>query len=492
MAGTTESLARFAPELVLSATILAILIVDLIARLQPKRPSLLSGVALVGLSAMAGALWLTPTGDTSLFTHLLAFDGLARYFKGFFILAAALGVLFGHLSDEISRSRLGEYYIQLLCLTLGLSLLASAQNLLMLYLALELVSLPSYVLSGFRWWDRRASEAALKYVVFGGAASGVMLYGFSLIYGITGTLQIDGVAAALTAAATGGQGIAGQLGLLMAVMLSLAGFGYKVAAVPFHMWCPDVYEGAPTTFVAFLSVAPKAAGFAALIRFFVVGFGQPAPGAAGFPWAEILGIIAIGTMTLGNVVAVTQDNVKRLLAYSSIAQAGYLIMALAVGTDEAIRAVMLYLGFYLLMNMGAFFGVQLAGGERLSAFRGMASRNATLAITMAIFLFSLTGIPPFAGFIGKFYLFAAVLSVGEPFFYALAIIGVLNSAISLYYYAKVVRVMFLDKAEEGDGVVEVSRPASALLLALAGPTLLFGVWWAPLADLIDKASSILR
>lgn len=499
-----DSLLRFAPELALGTTLLVLLFADLALKRHPLRDRLLTGLAVLGLVASAGTLFLIPAGDTAIFSGQVALDGFALFFKGLFLAAALLGVLFGALSDEIPRARYGEFLLLLFCLTLGLSLLASAQHLLMVYLALELVSLPSYVLAGFRWWDRRSSEAALKYVIYGGAASGLMLYGFSLIYGLTGSLELAGLGDALTTVGAGAKGLGAQLALLVAVLLSLVGFGYKVAAVPFHMWCPDVYEGAPTPFVAFLSVAPKAAGLAALLRFFVVGFGAPLPDAAGvaaaggasaFPWAAVLGVLAVGTMTLGNLVAIAQDNVKRLLAYSSIAQAGYLLMTVAAGTPDAIRAVLLYLGIYLLMNMGAFLAVQAirarTGSESINDYRGMASRSPFLAVTLAIFLFSLTGIPPFAGFIGKFYLFAAVLKVGTPFFYALALIGVLNSAISLYYYAKIVKAMFLEKAPDGAPALPLGRPNATLLGALAAPTLVLGIWWAPLAAVVDRASSLL-
>ncbi|HSW40852.1 MAG TPA: NADH-quinone oxidoreductase subunit N, partial [Acidobacteriota bacterium] len=334
--------------------------------------------------------------------------------------------------------------------------------------------------------------AALKYVIFGAAASGLMLYGFSLLYGLTGTLVLADIGGAVAAAAAEG-GIAAKIGIAIAMLLSIAGFGYKVAAVPFHMWCPDVYEGAPTPFVAFLSVAPKAAGVAALLRFLAVGFGGDY--AAVFPWQTLIGVIAVATMTIGNLAALMQDNIKRLFAYSSIAHAGYLLMGVAVGTPEAMRAVMLYLPIYLLMNMGAFFVVMMvrerAGSEFICAYRGLGIRNSLLAVAMSAFLFSLVGIPPFSGFIAKFYLFLAVIKADTAFFYFLALVAVLNSVVSLFYYARIARAMFF---EQHEGTVDFGRLGAVntgLVTALAVPTLLLGVWWAPLAAMVDRTATLL-
>jgi len=460
--GISDSLIRFAPELALGVTVVAVLVADLLTKRHPRRTSLLTWLAVLGLVAAGGTLFLLPEGDSPLFSKVMALDGFALFFKGLFLAAALLGVLFGALSKEIARDRFGEYLLLLLCLTLGLNLLSSAQHLLMLYLALELVSLPSYVLAGFRWWDRRSSEAALKYVVYGGTASGVMLYGFSLLYGLTGTLHLDGLGSTLAAVAAGAQGPAAQLALLIAVLLSLAGFGYKVAAAPFHMWCPDVYEGAPTPFVAFLSVAPKAAGLAALLRFFVVGFGAPLPDAAGavaagaFPWPAVVGVLAAGTMTIGNLVAIAQSNVKRMLAYSSIAQAGYILMALPVGTEYAVTGGIFHILTHAFMKGGAFIAVAtlatVAIGDRISDYKGLAKRSNFMAFSITILLFSLAGIPPLAGFASKVVLFSSPIMgtvAGSEWMVWLAVAGIINSAISLYYYARVVKYMYVDELDEG-------------------------------------------
>jgi NADH-quinone oxidoreductase subunit N len=491
------SLARFGPELALAATVFAVLLADLALKGYPARVRALAWLGTLGLVAAAAGLYWLPAGDGPLFSGMLALDGFSRFFQGLFLVVALFGVLFGAISDEIPRERYGEFLLLLFCLTLGLSLLAAAQNLLMIYLALELVSLPSYVLAGFRRGDRRSSEAALKYVVYGAAASGLMLYGFSLLYGLAGTLDLAGLGQYVSSLAVRGPGT--HFAVVLAGLLSLVGFGYKVAAVPFHMWCPDVYEGAPTPFVAFLSVGPKAAGLAALLRFFLVGYGAPAgvlPAWGQFPWPIVLGVLAVATMTLGNLVAIAQDNVKRLLAYSSIAHAGYMLMGVAVGTTAGVRAVMLYLGIYLAMNMGAFLAVMAVrartGSESISDYRGLGRRSPYLAVVLAVFLFSLTGLPPLGGFIGKFYLFSAVLRTGLPFFYVIAVLGVLNSAVSLYYYARIVRTMYLDQADADAPALALAPSYATLLTVLLVPTVLLGVWWGPLAGVIDSASSMLR
>ena len=488
-----SSLAFFAPELILTGTVAALLVADLLVKGSPSRKRILSVVAVAGLVLAGLALrGLCCTGPQGLFGGMVALDSMAVFFKAFFVLVGLFGVLFALLSAEVDEVRLGEYLALMVCLVLAMSLLGSASNLLMIYLSLEFVSIPSYVLSGFRKGDRVGSEAALKYVIYGAVASGVMLYGLSLLYGLAGTLDLAALNARVTALAASPAGLGT---LLVALVLTMAGFLYKIAAVPFHMWCPDVYQGAPTPFTAFLSVGPKAAGFAALIRFFHVAFISGGEGAAaGLPWPEMFGVVSMATMTLANLVALTQTNVKRLLAWSSVAHAGYLLMGFSLASTQGAHAILLYLGLYLLMNLGAFLSViavrDATGSEELSAYRGLASRSPVVAVSLALFLFSLTGVPPLAGFIGKFYVFAAVLSHGGPFYYALAFVGVVNSVVSLYYYAMVVRAMFLDAAPEGAGKMPVRAGASALLLVLAVPTVVLGVYWKPLSDLASASLTL--
>jgi NADH-quinone oxidoreductase subunit N len=357
------------------------------------------------------------------------------------------------------------------------------------------VSYVSYVLVGYVKEDRRASEAGLKYVLYGSVSSGAMIFGLSILYGLTGELNLIQVGERLSTM----QGVGPAV--LVASFLILAGIGYKIAAVPFHFWCPDVYEGAATPMTAFLSVAPKAAGFAMLGRFTYHMFGQGGALVA-IDWPLILAVVATLTMTLGNLVALQQTNVKRLLAYSSIAHAGYLLMGLAsvnreTGTlsERGLFGVLFYLAVYVFMNLGAFAVVialreRVGNEENIEDYRGLGLRAPILGVTMAIFLFSLTGLPPFAGFVGKFFLFAAVI---DAKLYWLAVVGIVNSVISLYYYARILRAMFLQKIDDEEAArpFALARSHSAILVLLAAPTLLLGIFWAPLASLVNRSVGFL-
>ncbi len=375
-----------------------------------------------------------------------------------------------------------ELHALILTTTLGMILMASATNLLTAFLALEMVSIMSYVLAGFRRRSRQSAEAALKYVIYGGVASGVMLYGMSLLYGLAGSTSFTAVRLACVATPA-------TATVLLAVVFCLAGFGYKVAAVPFHMWCPDVYEGAPTPVSAFLSVGPKAAGFALLLRFF--GGAIPVEiGHAAAPWPLLLGLIAAATMTLGNLAALQQTNLKRLLAYSSIAHAGYLLLGLVAGGLDGTRAILLYLVTYLFMGLGAFvviIAVENVGvAPTIAGFAGLGRRAPRTAAAMAVFLFSLTGLPPLAGFFGKFYLFYALLARGGSFMLTLALVGILNSALSLYFYARVLKTMYFE-APKNETALPIARVHGGLLAILALPTLALFLCWSPLQRIVDAS-----
>jgi NADH-quinone oxidoreductase subunit N len=339
---------------------------------------------------------------------------------------------------------------------------------------------------GYMKGDRLSNEASLKYVLFGAISTGTMLFGMSLLYGLAGTLDLYGIRTALA-----DQQMLVQSGpaLMVIILMVLAGIGFKMAAVPFHFWCPDVYTGAPTPVTAFLSVGPKVAGFAVLVRFFYGGLAQPSGDASwamvgAVNWQAILIGVSVLTMTLGNVTALLQTNLKRLLAYSSIAHAGYMLMGLALMTEEGIQAVLFYLIVYAIMNIGAFLVVITLSADRpreeIDDFRGLGWRMPGLAAAMAIFLFSLTGLPPFAGFVGKVYLFRAVI---EKEMYWLAIAGALNSVVSLYYYVRIVKTMYLD-APGGDEesvparpfpAIAVTRSHAAIPFLPAAPSVYFGI-----------------
>src|SRR5436190_12416817 len=493
-----QSLRFFWPESVLTVAVIAMLVQDIIVRRSRWRvPSLVVG-ALFWLALTAAATWATPSTTTPLFGGLLQHDPLRMFFAWLFLAAALLTVIIVPKSAQVSPARLGEFIALLFALVLGMFLMASATDLLMIYLAIETVSLISYVLTGFRRADKKANEAALKYVIYGGVASGVMLYGFSLLYGLFATTKVigeGGIAAQIAdvsqrifhASAFGGQPAA-QLALVVAVVFVLAGVGYKIASVPFHMWCPDVYEGAPTPFTAFLSVGPKAAGFAVAIRFFFAAFERQMPGGGyapitDLPWPAIIGIISAVTMTLGNLTAIVQNNLKRMLAYSSIAHAGYLLMGLAAASTAGVQSILVYLMVYVLMNVGAFLVIivvaRVTGGEDIGDFRGLGSKAPIAALALTVFLFSLTGIPPFAGFAGKYLIFAALVQRGGFWNVLLAVIGVVNSAVSLFYYARIIKAMYL---EDSPDLRPLPIPAiyTGVLVVLAVPILALGIYWAPL------------
>jgi NADH-quinone oxidoreductase subunit N len=446
----------------------------------------------VGLP-LAGWAGLSETArPTWLFDRMLVLDQFAIFFKVLLGLSLLAVITMSLASREIADSdNQGEYYTMLLGSTLGMFLMAGAANLLMAYLSLEFVSLSAYVLTGFLRRDRRASEAALKYLIYGGVASGAMIYGMSWIYGLTGSMDYGQIAGALAKLAP-----ESRLALFTALVLVLVGFGYKVAMVPFHMWAPDVYTGAPLPVTTFLAVASKAAGFAMLLRFFDFGVGATGPSATlgGLPLVQLMAAISAFTMLVGNLAALSQTNVKRLLAYSSIAHAGYALMGVAVFANEGVAAVLLYLAIYYVMNLGAFWVallvVNTTGREDLDAFRGLAWRGGGgVAVTLAVFLASLAGLPPFAGFIAKFFVFRAGIDVG---LYWLVVWGALNSVISLYYYFRIVKLMFLDQPKPDDVMLSFPRADLGAVAVLSALTLYLGLRFEWLSEAAAAASRIWR
>ena len=502
------SVAWFRPELVLTAGVLALILLDVGWKKSPARVAILTLAALAFFGGAAAMLAMQPSEGKSLFNGMIASDPFATFFKWIFLAAGFLTVTIAAKAKEFGTNRLGVFYALLLSVVIGMCLMASATDLLMLYLAVEMVSLPSYALVGYRPGDRKAIEASLKYVIYGGVASGIMLFGLSYIYGMTGSTSFAGLGAKLddmmTGASVAGQA-AGRMALVLSVIFVLCGIGYKIAAVPWHMWCPDVYEGAPTPFTAFLSVGPKAAGFALAIRM-IYGALSSSAGAEGMsaglsnlPWPAIVGILSAVTMSVGNLTAMNQTNLKRLLAYSSIAHAGYGLMGLAAASALGVQSIMIYMLIYLVMNLGAFLAViviaEATGGETVDDCKGLIRRHPLLAISFTIFLFSLTGLPPFAGFMGKWYLFAAILrrygEAGGSWYIWLGIVAALNTAVALYYYVRIIRAMIIDEPK-GEIVVKPSLTYQVMLGAFSLAILVFGLWWTPIATWTEQSLTFFR
>jgi NADH-quinone oxidoreductase subunit N len=430
------------------------------------------------VGALVAAVWLwLRGGDGRAFRDMVLLDGYALFFDLLICYAAALVVMLS--MDYLARtgSESGEYYALVLFATAGMMLMASAGDLIVIFLSLELMSLSLYVLAGLFKTRLTSGEASMKYFLLGAFATSFLLYGIALIYGVTGSTNLDRVAA--SAAAKGGDPL-----LLIGLGLLLVGFGFKISAVPFHMWAPDVYEGAPTTITALIATGSKSAAFAALIRVLVVALRGAQP-----DWAALLWGVAALTMTIGNVVALAQSNLKRMLAYSSIAHVGYMLMGLVAGGTQGAGAVLFYLLAYTFTTIGAFGVIALcarAGEEAVEVgdYAGLARRHPVLAATLALFLLSLIGIPPLAGFVAKFYLFGSAVRAGYVW---LTVIAVLNSAVAAYYYLRVIVYMYM-REPEGEAVAVTPSFAGGLALgiALLGIVLL-GIVPAPFADLAQAA-----
>ena len=401
---------------------------------------------------------------------MIRFDLVTLVFRVMFLVALMVTSL---ISLDVPRLQKGEYYALLITGTIGFSLMAASADLIMIYVALETASISSYILAGFVTNEKRSAEAGMKYFVYGAFATAVMLYGMSLLYGITGQTnlyQIGPLAMSLPSAGDmqqmlqSGQIAAGDVGFvqginsvfLLAAVMIVVGFGFKISAVPFHFWTPDVYEGAPTPFTGFVSTASKAAGFAVFIRVFTAGaLGKPADSSM---WWAMLVAMTIITMTLGNFVAIFQTNFKRLLAYSSIAQAGYALIGLVTLTSDGSGATMYYLLMYIFTNIAAFGVIVVVsnriGSDELKDFSGLSRRSPYLALVMLFALLSLSGIPPTAGFFGKFFLFRSAVDAG---LWWLALIGILNAFVGLYYYLSAVKYMYLYRSEDEEDTIPVSR-----------------------------------
>jgi NADH-quinone oxidoreductase subunit N len=466
------------PELVLTGGSLVVLVADV---LLPRRSgNALAWLTLLVLGATAAALVPFVNTHVEVAHGLLAVDRFALFFKIIFLTSAAITVLMSVQYLEIEGASPGEYYFLILCATLGMMIMAGGIDLISIFIGLETMAVSFYILAGFIKPNQRSNEAAVKYFLLGAFSLGILLYGMSLMYGLSGTTNLRVMATAFI-------GQEEDPRLVLAVILVVAGVGFKIAAVPFHMWAPDVYEGAPTPITAFLSVGSKAASFAMLLRIFLEGL--PSMSA---DWRLLFWVLSVVTMTVGNVAALTQSNLKRMLAYSSIAHAGYMLIGVVAGTERGVSAMLIYLLIYTFMQLGAFAVIVLlrrrdVAGDELKDFSGLAFRHPMAAFAMLLFMLSLGGIPPTAGFMGKFWLFGAAIDSG---YYWLAVIGVLNSAISLYYYVRIVVFMYLKKETTGSEPV-LSAPLAIVLGIAVAATLVLGVYPRLLFEVAEASARTL-
>jgi len=459
------------PEILLLALAVIILVVDLAS--QRSRGLLLAWLTALGLTGIliiAFHYGRPGENDVLIFGGMLRHDWMAFSFKVLFLFAAAMTALLSIDVEGIADR--GEYYALLVVATLGMSLMASSADMIMLFLAIETTSIPLYILAGFMKGDDKSTESGLKYFLFGALTSAVMLYGFSLLYGFSGDTNIYRLSEAMYAGAVSPWLIGG-----MAVLV-LVGFSFKISAVPFQFWAPDVYEGAPTPITSFISTASKAAGFAVLLRFMLAVF--PAIEAE---WVTLLAIIATVTMTVGNLLALPQTNIKRLLAYSSIAHAGYAMIGLVALSSFGTASVIFYLIGYVVTNTAAFAVVILfarsAGSDEIEDYAGLSRRSPGLALVLLVALLSLGGMPPLAGFVAKFYIFAAAVESGWIW---LAFVGVLNAIIGLYYYMTILKVVYLFRSEDEDKPIAIPRSYALVLVICVIAILAIGTLSAPWLD----------
>lgn len=476
MAFEARNLLVISPAMALTLTGFVIIAYGLISS-RTRRGGLLV-IALLGLAVSAILALRMWDSNASAFANMVVSDNFALAFSFIFMIGAALTLLLAVNEHEGGYLLYAEFFAIVFFATVGMVLMASATNLVTIFLGLETLSISLYVLAGFKRVEPKSLEAAFKYFLLGAFASGFLLYGIALIYGATGSLDLGKISGYVSS-----RSVLNEPLLVLGGLLIIVGFGFKVAVVPFHMWAPDVYQGAPTPIAAFMSTGSKAAAFAAMIRVLFA-----ATDGSVTDWVRILWVLAVLTMFVGNIAAIVQSNIKRMLAYSSIAHAGYILIGLLAWNDIGTSSVMFYLITYTFMNIGAFGVISYLSTRQkeyveLDDFKGLGHQRPWVAITMSLFMFSLAGIPPTAGFVGKFYLFSAAVKAGHI---PLVVLGVINAMISLYYYLGVVVAMFMkEPAELALEIKPVPAVSFGLVIAAAG-TLGLGLFPSQLMHLFQQ------
>ena len=480
----TFNILSILPILVLAGFGMLVLVVDVMSARKLGEKNLLAYLSLAGI--VIAAIVSRNSTATTLFSFNETFttDNYSLFFNILFLLSTGLVILISHSYIKREDINHGEYYALLLFSTIGMMLMASGADLLNIFIGLEVMSISIYILTGFKRSKLISNEASLKYFLLGAFATGFLLYGISLIYGTTGTIDLRQIACFIA----GKGGVKDPL-LLMGMGLIIVGLGFKVASVPFHAWVPDVYEGAPTAVTAFMSVGPKAAAFAAFMRIFLTAFGS-----SHYEWQKAIWILAVLTMTVGNMVAISQTNIKRMLAYSSIAHAGYLLVALVAANNMGVSGTLFYLLAYIFMNIGAFAIVIVLSqkgdvGININDYAGLGFKHPMLAIAMTLFMFSMAGVPPMAGFVGKFYIFSAAIKSG---YVGLAIIGVINSVISVYYYLRITVIMYMKEPVRDFQPLTISPLiVVAIAIAVVG-TLHLGIFPSKVMEIAQRSILTLR
>lgn len=485
VAGITADVGHFIPELVLSFGIIWVIMADLFGNGDRKRVAY-HAMGVLALTFVALVMQGFPSGSDAkpLFHGMIVHDGFGTFFKFLTVIGTAICIPMFIMHKQLNKERMGEFYALLLGAVLGMFIMATAKNMLMFFMGIEFASYTSYLMAGYMKSDRKAAEGGVKYVIYGSVASGIMIYGMSMIYGLTGSLDIAAVTETLLVEKTT------NITLVVTALLTFAGFAYKISAFPLHFWAPDVYEGSPMPLTAFLSVISKAAGFAILIRLIAGfagggnGYNLSLPGgeSIAMDWPNILGVVAVITMCVGNFSALWQTNIKRLLAYSSIAHAGYLLMGVAALVplaghgDHGWWSVVFYMVVYLFMNLTAFLIAGIVannhGDETIDGFGGLMRRSPLLAIGFFICLISLIGLPPTGGFSGKWQLLKAAWESGLHY---VVYFAVFNTVLSVWYYARIIKLMFLEESDEG-GVV-MSTPLTTFVVLMIVPILYLGVFF---------------
>ncbi len=464
------------PEILILILAGVVLVYDAVSSEEHRRSlGWLTSFGLLVILAVS-LLLSAPRGSSELvFGGMVRHDWLGFAFKMLFIFGAAITALFAMDVDGLGNR--GEFYILLLVSTIGMNLMASAGDIIMLYLAIETTSIPQYILAGFLVRDQKSIESGFKYLLFGAMTSAILLYGLSLLYGFTGDTNLYQIAGSLQAGNVALIPVAGSM------LLVLVGFGFKISIVPFHFWAPDVYEGAPTPIAGFLSTASKAAGFAVLMRVLLAVF----PAQAMY-WTAILAAISTVTMTVGNTLALAQRNIKRMLAFSSVAHAGYILIGVVAATQLGLSSVLFYMIAYLATNLAAFGVVaafsKVVGSDDIASYAGLSRRSPGLSLAMLVAFLSLSGMPPLGGFVAKVFVFAAAVQANWVW---LAVVGVLNSIIGLYYYLTVLKVVYLKRSPDEDKPLPISRQYAIALVVLTLGIILIGTLFGPWFNMTTTA-----